>query len=60
MPMKPAHLTGLCRAGLITLILASALVPLGDGFANVTRGIYAVGLAIALVLYWQARNRLEA
>lgn len=57
--MSPAALIGLCRAGLIILIFASALAPLGDGFANATRGVYAVGLVIALVLYWQQRNRLE-
>jgi hypothetical protein len=57
--MPSFSLTGLSRVGLFILILASAIAPLGDGFANVTRGAYAVGLMIALVLYWQARSRLD-
>lgn len=58
--MKPASLVGLCRYGLIVAIFASALIPLGDGFASATRGVYAVGLMIVLVLYWQARNEIES
>jgi hypothetical protein len=49
----------LCRSALMLAILVSALAPLGDGFASVTRGLYAVGLMIALVLYWQAEKRAE-
>ena len=54
--MKSATLCSLCRYGLIALIFISALVPLGVGFANATRGAYAVGLVIALVLYWKTRE----
>lgn len=57
--MKSDTLCALCRAGLFALIFLSALAPLGEGFANATRGLYAVGLMIALLLYWQARNRLD-
>ena len=57
--MKPCAMMGLCRYGLLTIILLSAIVPLGDGFANATRGLYAVGLMIALVLYWQTRDKVE-
>jgi hypothetical protein len=58
--MKPDTVCMLCRGGLLALIGLTAVLPLGDGFANVSRGVYAVGLAIALVLYWQTRSRLEA
>ena len=57
--MKPATLCNFCRYGLLALIFMSALAPLGDGFANATRGVYAVGLVIALVLYWKAREEAD-
>lgn len=58
--MKPLYLRAACRNGLLAMILLSAIVPLGDGFASATRGLYAVGLMIALWLYWDARDKVDA
>ncbi len=55
--MNPLILMGMCRYALLAIILLSAIVPLGDGFASATRGLYAVGLMIALWLYWQTRDK---